>query len=290
MIQPRFAVVLLAAGLGSSCQASDPAAPPMATPTVTLSRQSVPLGTPVDMTYKFVVANDAKFATNYHVMVHFGDQDEQLIYTDDHDPPVPSSSWKPGQTIEYTRTFFTPTYPYIGETTVEVGLFAPSEKLRVPMAGTDTGHRSYKVATFQLRPQNEGVQSIYKDGWHGIEGAPANGIGWHWMKKEGTLAVSNPNKDSIFYLQVDNPSRLLMTPQTIKVFVGAAMADEFQVEPGKPPVLRKIPMPSAAWKGADTVEVKIAVDKTFVPQELSSSEHDTRELGVRVLHAVAVPK
>src|SRR5262245_36250071 len=93
-------VTLLAAVVGSSCQASDPAAPPMATPTVTLNRQSVPLGTPVDMTYKFVVANDAKFSTNYHVMVHFGDQDEQLIYTDDHDPPTPTSSWKPGQTIE----------------------------------------------------------------------------------------------------------------------------------------------------------------------------------------------
>jgi len=283
-------VVLLVAVIGSSCQANDPAAPPMATPTVTLSRQSVPIGTPVDMTYKFVVANDAKFTTNYHVMVHFGDQDEQLIYTDDHDPPTPTSSWKPGQTIEYTRTFFTPTYPYIGAATVEVGLFAPGEKLRVPMAGVDTGHRSYKVATLQLRPQNEGVQTIYKDGWHAIEGAPANGIGWHWMKKEATLAVANPGKDAVFYLQVDNPSRLLTTPQTVRVFIGASMADEFQVEPGKPPTLRKIPMSAAAWNGVEAVEVKVAVDKTFVPEELSSSEHDKRELGVRVLHAVVVPK
>jgi hypothetical protein len=249
MNRPPLFVVLLAAVVGSSCQASDPAAPPMATPTVTVSRQSVPVGTPVDMTYKFVVASDAKFTTNYHVMVHFGDQDEQLIYTDDHDPPTPTSSWKPGQTIEYTRTFFTPTYP-----------------------------------------QNEGVQSIYKDGWHAIEGAPANGIGWHWMKKEATLAVANPGKDSVFYLQADNPSRLLTTPQTVRVFIGGSMADVFQVEPGKPPVLRKIPMSAAAWNGVETVEVKIAVDKTFVPEELSPSEHDKRELGVRVLHAVAVPK
>jgi hypothetical protein len=263
----------------------------MVTPTVTLSRQSVPLGTPVDMTYKFVVANDAKFASNFHVMVHFGDRDEQLMYTDDHEPPTPTTSWKPGQTIEYTRTFFTPTYPYIGAASIEVGMYAAGEKLRVPMAGVDTGHRSYKVATLELRPQNEGVQTIFKDGFHGVEGAPASGIGWHWMKKLGTLAVANPNKDAVFYLDVDNPSPLLATPQTVTVFFGTAKVDEFSVVPGQPSsVLRKIAMNASTWNGADNVEVKLALDKTFVPEQLKPSEHDTRELGIRVLHAVAVPK
>ena len=286
----RLSLALLGAVVGSSCQASDPAAPPMATPTVTLSRPSVPLGTPVDMTYKFVVAKDAKFATNFHVMVHFGDRDEQLMYTDDHDPPTPTTAWKPGATIEYTRTFFTPTYPYIGLATVEVGMYAPTEKLRVPMEGVDTGHRSYKVATFELRPQNEGVQTIFKDGFHGVEGSPANGIGWHWMKKQGTLAIMNPKKDALFYLHVDNPSPLLTTPQQATVFIGSTMVDEFSVVPGKPPIVRKIPMNAAMWKGAEFVEMKIALDKTFIPQQLVASEPDIRELGIRVLHAVAVPR
>jgi hypothetical protein len=290
MTRLRLSVVLFAALIGSSCQASDPAAPAMVTPTVTLSRQSVPLGTPLDITYKFVVANDAKFTSNFHVMVHFGDRDEQLMYTDDHDPPTPTTSWKPGQTIEYTRTFFTPTYPYIGIATVEVGMYAAGEKLRVPMAGVDTGHRSYKVATLELRQQNEGVQTIFKDGFHGVEGAPVNGIGWHWMKKQGTLAVMNPNKDSVFYLEVDNPSPLLTTPQAVTVFVGSTKVDEFPVVPGGPPVLRKIAMNASTWNGAENVEVKIALDKTFVPQQLKPSEPDTRELGIRVLHAVVVPK
>jgi hypothetical protein len=291
MTRLRLSVVLFAAVLLSSCQASDPAAPPMLTPTVTLSRQSVPLGSPVDMTYKFVVANDAKFTSNFHVMVHFGDRDEQLMYTDDHEPPTPTTSWKPGQTIEYTRTFFTPTYPYIGLTTVEVGMFAAGEKLRVPMAGVDTGHRSYKVATLELRPQNESVQTIFKDGFHGFEGAPANGISWHWMKKQGTLALMNPNKDSVFYLEVDDPSPLLTTPQAVTVFVGSTKVDEFSVVPGQPaPVLRKIAMSASTWNRAENVEVKIAVDKTFVPQQLKPAEPDIRELGIRVLHAVVVPK
>src|SRR5947208_661513 len=167
MNRSAIPVLLLTAFALSGCQASDPVAAPMVTPSVTFSRSRVALGSPIEMTYKFVVAPDAKFTQNYHVMVHFGDQDDQLMYTDDHDPPTPTSAWKPGQTIEYTRTFFTPVYPYVGPASIEIGMYAPSDKLRVPMTGTDTGHRSYKLTTFQLLPQTEGIQTIYQDGWHG---------------------------------------------------------------------------------------------------------------------------
>jgi hypothetical protein len=287
----RFSVfaALLVGALVSACQASDPAAPPMATPSVTVSRPKVPLGSPIDMTYKFVVASDAKFTQDYHVMVHFGDQDEQLIYTDDHDPPTPTSAWKPGQTIEYTRTFFTPVYPYVGEATIEIGLYAPGEKLRVPMAGTDTGHRSYKVGKFQLQAQTDGIQAVYLDGWHPVEGATASGAGWHWTKKDATLAVRNPKKDCFFYLDVDAPSPLLAMPQQITVASGSgAVLDQFVVMP-KQAVLRKIAVSSSTWGTADNAELKISVDKTFVPDLLDSSARDPRELGIRVLHAAIVP-
>src|SRR5215831_7857070 len=280
-------LMMLVAVVCSGCQASDPAAPAMVTPTLTLSRQNVPLGTPIEMTYKFVVAKDAKFTNNYHIMVHFGDQqDEQLMYTDDHDPPTPTSTWKPGQTIEYTRTFFTPTYPYIGNATVEIGMYAPGEKLRVPMEATDTGHRSYKVATFQLQPQTEGVQALYKDGFHAVEGATANGVGWHWTKKESTLVVArNPKKDCVFYLDVDNPSELVTAPQTVSVSLGSSVLDQFSVNPTKAAVLRRIPIAASVWGAGDNIELKIAVDKTFVPSAVSQSARDSRELGIRVLHA-----
>jgi len=287
----RFAAsaALLSSLAVAACQANDPVASPMLTPSITLSRTSVALGAPIEMTYKFVVAADAKFTENYHVMVHFGDRDDQLMYTDDHDPPTPTSAWKPGQTIEYTRTFFTPVYPYVGPAAIEIGMYAPGEKLRVPMAGTDTGHRSYKLTTFELQAQTEGIQTIYWDGWHGVEGATANGTGWHWTKKDATLSAKNPKKDCLFYLDVDNPSALFNTPQQITVSLAGAMLDQFTVTP-KMPVLRKIPISAAAWGGGDRVEIKIAVDKTFVPEALSPGTKDPRELGIRVLHAAIVPR
>ena len=259
----------------------------MVTPTLTVSRPKVPLGGPIEMTYKFVVAGGAKFTQDYHVMVHFADQDDQLMYTDDHDPPTPTSSWKPGQTIEYTRTFFTPVYPYVGEATIEIGMYAPGEKLRVPMAGTDTGHRSYKIAKFQLLAQADGIQAIYQGGFYPVEGATANGVGWHWTKKEATFAVKNPKKDCVFYLDVDNPSALFNMPQQITDSMNGAMLDQFLVMP-KQPVLRKIPISSRALGSADNAELKISVDRTFVPDTLSPSAKDPRELGIRVLHAAVV--
>src|SRR5437867_3796342 len=83
----------------SGCGNDDPAAPAMATPSLALSAASIPLGNPVEMTYKFVVAPGAKFTKNYHVMVHFVDQDDGLMYQDDHDPPVATGQWTPGQAV-----------------------------------------------------------------------------------------------------------------------------------------------------------------------------------------------
>ena len=290
MKRSGFLFLAVAAAFVSACQANDPVASPMVTPTLTLDRPKVALGGPIEMTYKFVVASDAKFTSDYHVMVHFADQDEMLMYTDDHDPPTPTTAWKPGQTVEYTRTFFTPVYPYVGEATIEIGMYAPNEKLRVPMAGpgvSDTGHRSYKIAKFQLLAQADGIQMIYQEGWHPVEGATANGVGWHWTKKEGVFNVKNPKKDAVVYLDLDNPSALFNMPQQITVSLGGTMLEQFSVTP-RTPVLRKIPISTAAWGSTDTVELKVGVDKTFVPDTLLPTAKDPRELGIRVLHAAIV--
>jgi len=168
-------------------------------------------------------------------------------------------------------------------------MYAPGEKLRVPMAGTDTGHRSYAIAKFQLVPQADGIQMIYQDGWHAVEGATANGTGWHWTKKDGLFAVKNPKKDAVLYLDVDNPSALFNMPQQVTVSLAGAQIEQFSVT-SKQAVLRKIAVPASTWGSAENVELKISVDKTFVPDALSPAAKDARELGIRVLHAAIVPQ
>jgi hypothetical protein len=289
---PAAAAFALALGVAlAGCSNDDPKAPPLATPTLTLKPSKVPLGYPIEMTYRFVVASDATFAKDYRVMVHFVDQEDGPMYQDDHDPPVPTSSWKPGQTIEYTRQFFAPVYPYVGDATIEIGLYCQGCDLRAPLAGDNVGHRSYKVARFTLLPQSEGVSVIYKDGWYASEGSDTSGDGaWHWTKKDATLAIRNPKKDSLFYLKVGNPNGPFKEPQHVSVSLGdGAPLDQFSTSSDGGVVLRTIPISAAAWGASDTVELRLSVDKSYVPKLLATPVDDARELGIRVFRAVVVP-
>jgi hypothetical protein len=273
------------------CHHSEPPAPAVATPSLTLSQARAPLGSPIDLTYKFVVANDAHFDQDYRVMAHVVDSDEQLMWTDDHNPPVPTTGWKAGQTVEYTRTVFVPVYPYVGEATIQVGLYSTTGQKRLPLSGEDMGQRAYRVARLQLLPQSENVHTIFKDGWHATEIAERNAsVEWQWTKKEATLAFKNPKKDSVFYLDADNPGGAFEEQQQVQVSLGNHVVDQFTIVP-KQPVLRKIPLGASQLGTADMVELEIAVDKTFVPALIpAANSRDPRELGIRVFHAFIQPR
>src|SRR5262245_64888419 len=75
----------------AACRRKEAPTPPVATATVAVNHEKAPIGSPLDITYKFVVANDAKFEEDYTVMLHVVDADEALIWTDDHKPPKPTS-------------------------------------------------------------------------------------------------------------------------------------------------------------------------------------------------------
>ena len=285
--------IILTAALVSACRHKETPPPPVATATLTLAREKAPLGSPIDMTYRFVVApesNVAHFAEDYKVMVHVVDTDDQMIFAFDHMPPTPTSQWKPGQTIEYTRTEFIPIYPYVGDATIQIGLYSTSTQKRLPLAGDDVGQRAYRVGHLQLQPQTENVFTIFKEGWHPAEQAEHNAaVEWQWTKKTATLAFKNPKKDSVLYLDVDNPGGIFEEPQQVQVLVGGQVVGRFTVTP-RQQMLHKIPLKADQLGEADLVELQIDVDKTFVPALVAgSTSKDPRELGVRVFHAFVQP-
>lgn len=277
---------LVAAASFIACGRKEEPVPAVATPTVTLNRPRAPLGSPIEITYKFVVANNARFDEDYWVMLHVVDTDEELMWTDDHQPSIATTQWKPGQTVEYTRTAFVPIYPYVGEAVLQLGLYSMKTQQRLPLAAEDVGQRAYKVARLTVQPQTENVFTVFKEGWHAAEVADQNAaVEWQWTKKEATLAFRNPKKDAVFYLDLDNPGGVFDETQQVQVSLGGTVVDRFELAPRRP-VLQKIPLKAAQLGSADMVELSISVDKTFVPALLNaSSSRDPRELGVRVFHA-----
>jgi hypothetical protein len=256
-----------------------------------LSQDRAPLGSPIEITYRFDVTPTASTPSeNYKVFVGVVDSDGELMWTDDHDPPIPTSQWKPGQKVEYTRTRFIPIYPYIGEASIRMGLYSPATQKRITLTGEDAGQRAYKVAKIQLLPQTENVFLVFKDGWHGPETPPNNPQDeWQWTrKKEATIAFKNPKQDVVFYLDLDNPSQSVpeqhvtvrLRDQTVKDFVARAERQ-----------LQEIPLTAAQLGTEEMVDLTIAVDKTFIPALVpGSTNKDPRELGVRVFHAFVRPK
>ncbi|MEO8259799.1 MAG: hypothetical protein ABI868_20810 [Acidobacteriota bacterium] len=290
---PGTLILALIVSVGlAGCRRSDAPTPPVATPTVTLSRTMVPLGAPVDVTFRFVVAADAPaFTENNRVFVHVVDTDEKLMWTEDHDPPTPTTEWKPGQTVEYVRTMFIPVRPYIGGASIHVGLYSPASQQRLTMSGHDSGQHSYNVATLEILPQSEAVFTVLKDGWHSAETPPNNDqVEWSWTSKnQATIAFKNPKKDAIFYLDLDNPSGIFPEGQHVQVTLGAKTVDDFVLHPARQ--LRKIAIPGDAFGSEEMVELKVGVDKVFVPAQVNpAGSRDGRQLGVRVFHAVITPQ
>jgi hypothetical protein len=268
-----------------SCSRKSDNEPPVATPSLTLNHDKVPIGSPVKLTYKFVVAPDAKFNTDYWVFVHVLDPTGELLWTEDHLPTPPTSSWKPGQTIEYTRTVFVPNYPYIGEALVRLGLYDQKTTNRLTLNAQQVGRKEYLVTKFQLQPQSENIFLIYKDGWHPAEVATDNAASeWQWTKKTSTISFKNPKKDSTFYLEFDARTDLFTPPQQVTIRIGPATIATFTAD-NRDRKLYTFPITAAQLGTGDMTEIVLDLDRTFSP-----GSGDIRELGIRVFHAFVEPK
>lgn len=276
--------------LSVSCSRKAANEPPVATPSLTLNHDKVPIGSPVKLTYKFVVSSDpaavsALNSANHWVFVHVLDPTGEQLWTEDHLPPTPTSAWKPGQTIEYTRTVFVPNYPYIGEAAVRLGIYNQQTGNRLTLNAQEVSRKEYLVTKFQLQPQSENIFLIYKDGWHPTEVASDNAASeWQWTKKTATISFKNPKRDSTFYLEYDARVDLFNPPQQVTIRIGDQTVATFTAD-SRDRKLVTFPLAAAQLGQGDMTELVLDVDKTFGP-----GGGDERQLGIRVFHAFIEPK
>ena len=283
------AVTLALAGLVlvlPGCSKNDDT-PPVATVTLTPNKRDLPVGSPIELTYKFEVAPGAKISGDYRVFMHANRDDGSIIWSDDHDLPTDSgtSTWKPGQVIQYTRTRFVPASSYLGTATLTMGLYKDEDRLT--LAGPDpseTGQRGkeYTVGTLNLRPRSESITLVKLDGWHPAEVSPEDAtVDWQWTRKVATLSLRNPKRDLTLWIEFDaRPDLFPDNPQQVTISAaGTAVGTIPANRLGR--IIEKMPIPASLLTG-DMAEIRIEVDRTFTPAKLAGGSGDPRELGIRV--------
>jgi hypothetical protein len=269
----------------TGCGRQEESVPCVATATMTLARDRIAIGSPFKATYKFDIAANASIPDDHWVFVHVLDDQGESLWGDDHQPAQPTSQWKAGQQVEYSRTVFVPNYPYIGPAHVRIGLYSPTSGQRLPLCGTEVARREYEVAKFQLLPQSENIFLIYKDGWHPTEIAADNPtVEWQWTRKSATISFKNPRKDSTLYLEYDARTDKFAAPQQVTVRSGDQVIGTFAADSRERKLLT-FPVSAAQMGPGDTSEITLDLDQTFTP-----GGADTRELGIRVFHAFIEPK
>jgi hypothetical protein len=269
----------------TACSRTEETEPCVATPIFTLGRDRAAIGSPLKLTYRFEMAQNAKIDGEYWVFVHILDSEGERLWGDDHQPPEPTSKWQPGQKVEYTRTVFVPSYPYIGPAHTRIGLYQPSSGRRLVLCAPDVGRREYEVAKFQLLPQSENIFLIYKEGWHQTEhSADDPQTEWQWTKKAATISFRNPKKDATFYLEYDARIDMFTPPQQVTLRIGDRVIGTFTAD-SKERKLLTFPITAAQFGAGDMAELVIETDRTFTP-----GAGDNRELGIRVFHAFIEPR
>lgn len=280
-----MAALAAAATLAAGCSGTKETAPAVATPSLTFNKEKVPIGSAVTLTYKFVVAPNATFDKDYWVFVHVLDPDGEQMWTDDHQPPTPTTRWKAGETVEYTRTIFVPNYPYIGQAVVRLGMYDPPSSTRLVLNAPEASRREYVVSHFQILGSSDRIFLIYNDGWQQAEVDAKNPqYEWQWTKKTAVLRFKNPKKDSTLYLQYDARVDLFNPPQQVVLKIGDQTVGQFTAD-SKAPALQTFTLTTAQMGAADMVDLVIDVDRTFKP-----GGTDPRELGIRVFHVDLEPK
>ncbi len=283
-IQRGWSLLLVFATCLSGACGSPDVGPPFAVPAVTVDRSSVPLGGRLEMAYQFNVLPRIGTLTGPHrVRVQFLDPDGEVLFSDDHDPPPPTTAWRPGETIAYQRRMYIPLRPYVGPTSITLGLYSPATGEFLPLAGERIGASGYLAATIDLVPPERSSFLTFQSGWHQPE--QASGRGWRWSTGEGVLAFLNPRQDSILYFEVAGRPDLFESPQRLDFLIDGRAVDSLLLETAGP-TFHTVMMNAGDFGDTDTTELTLRVDQTFVPARVPGTDStDERRLGVLVSYA-----
>ncbi len=218
---------------------------------------------------------------DYTVYAHFWHGDN-LLFQDDHVPPVPTSKWEPGQEYKYQRRVYIPSFidefdpAFKGEEQLRlsVGLYNPYDR---------TGNSNREVLITKLKvypPPPDMPEIIYESGWYDQEIDPNAPLRkWRWTGPEARCIVDNPQRDALLVIR-GGVNKDIVPDQKIIVKINDLVLDEFI--PDEIIFEKSYSVKKEMLGDKDEFVLTIGVDKPFVPSKALPQNKDERELGCQI--------
>lgn len=235
-----------------------------------------------DIQYEWKTSGDfLPVNKDYTVYAHFWHGDN-LLFQDDHVPPMPTSKWEPGQEYKYQRRVYIPSFidefdpSFKGEEQIRlsVGLYNPFDR---------TGEPNREVLTSRFKvypPPPDTPEIIYESGWYDQEIDPNAPLRkWRWTGPEARCIVDNPQRDALLVIR-GGVNKDIISDQKITVKINDLVLDEFI--PDEIIFEKSYSVKKEMLGDKDEFSLGLAVDKTFIPSKVFPQNKDERELGCQV--------
>ncbi len=258
--------------------------PPATIGTVAIDVRSTPdtaPGASFDVGIRFDAApNLVPFEDDRLVVLHVLDDAGEVLWTDEHEPPVPTSAWRPGGTVHYTRSVRVPASPYFGPATIAVGLDLPGSDVLLLPARLNGSDLAYATAALTLDPPADRSLITFEEGWYRMEFNRRNGREWRWTAGRADFSFPNPRRGVTLHAVVQGRAARFEFPQRLTLVNGERTLGETTLNTNRRVALGYVLTPDELGDD-DIVRLALVTDQTFRPQG-RDNDADVRELGVRV--------
>ncbi|HCS47618.1 MAG: hypothetical protein A2V45_06380 [Candidatus Aminicenantes bacterium RBG_19FT_COMBO_58_17] len=235
-----------------------------------------------DIQYDWKTSGDfPKAGKDLTVYVHFW-HGSNMLFQDDHMPPVPTSQWEPGKEYKYQRRIYIPSFidefdpAFKGEEVLRlsVGLYNPYDR---------SGDSQRQVLATKLKvlpPPPDVPEIVYEKGWHDQEIDPNAPLKkWRWASGEARCIVDNPHRDGLLVIR-GGVSKEAAPDQKVLFKINDMVLDEFI--PDETTFERSYTVKKEMLGEKDEFTLTVAVDKTFIPSKVFPQNKDERELGCQI--------
>jgi hypothetical protein len=235
-----------------------------------------------DIQYDWKTSGDfPKAGKDLTVYVHFW-HGSNMLFQDDHMPPVPTSQWEPGKEYKYQRRIYIPSFidefdpAFKGEEVLRlsVGLYNPYDR---------SGDSQRQVLATKLKvlpPPPDVPEIVYEKGWHDQEIDPNAPLKkWRWASGEARCIVDNPHRDGLLVIR-GGVSKEAAPDQKVLFKINDMVLDEFI--PDETTFERSYTLKKEMLGEKDEFTLTVAVDKTFIPSKVFPQNKDERELGCQI--------